>query len=169
MQEEKELPQVEEETPVEEETTEEVVEETEETEEETQEEESVTISKTKFSAMQKKAIAYDAKKKVTPKPADTNINNSIDANELKLIAKGLSDDEIEQAKVISKGKEISLMEAIEDPLFVTFQTDLKAKERKQKAHLGASTGSGGRKADTGFTSGMTDEEHKKKFAERISK
>lgn len=150
----------------EEEETTDLVEETEEEEEIALTEDEVTISKAKFSAMQRKAIAYDASKKQTQKPQE-NINNnpSIQADELKLIARGLSDEEIEQAKVIAKGKDIPLLESIKDPLFISYQTDFKEKERKEKAKLGSSKGSGSVQADKGFHSGMTRDEHYKLWQE----
>lgn len=81
------------------------------------------------------------------------------AEELKLIAKGLSDEEIEQAKIIAKGTGTTLNEALKTPLFTSFQNDLKEKQRKEKAKLGASKGSGQTEADKGFRSGLTREEH----------
>lgn len=81
------------------------------------------------------------------------------AEELKLIAKGLSDEEIEQAKIIAKGTGTSLNEALKTPLFTSFQNDLKEKQRKEKAKLGASKGSGQTETDKGFRSGLTREEH----------
>jgi len=146
----------------EEEETTDLVEETEE--EETPVEDTVTISKDKLKAMQRKAIAYDAQKKVAPVQTINN-NPSIQADELKLIARGLSDEEIEQAKVIAKGKDIPLMESIKDPLFISYQTDLKEKERKEKAKLGSSKGSGSFQAEKGFHSGMTRDEHFKLWQE----
>lgn len=87
---------------------------------------------------------------------------SPDPDELRLIAKGLSDTEIEQARVISKGKGISLMESLKDPLFISFQKDLKEQEKKEKAKLGGSNSSNqGQQGDEPVVrSGMTAEEHK---------
>jgi len=105
---------------------------------------------------------------------DNSLNNKPNdpqlSDELKLIARGLSDEEIEQAKVIAKGKGIVLTEAIKDPLFTIFQADLKEKERKEKAKLGASKGSGETQEEvTGFQSGSTKEEHKKAFDKIVGK
>lgn len=95
---------------------------------------------------------------------ETPINNNPQlSDELKLIARGLSDEEIEQAKVIAKGKGIVLTEAIKDPLFLVYQSDLKEKERKEKAKLGASKGSGESQDDTLIKPEMTREEHEKAF------
>lgn len=85
------------------------------------------------------------------------------SDELKLIARGLSDEEIEQAKVIAKGKGIVLAEAIKDPLFLTYQADLKEKEKKEKAKLGASKGSGESEEETLIKPDMSREEHQKVF------
>ncbi len=85
------------------------------------------------------------------------------SDELKLIARGLSDEEIEQAKVVAKGKGIALTEAIKDPLFQSYQATLKEKERKEKAKLGASKGSGESADKTLIKPGMSDEEHREAF------
>jgi len=85
------------------------------------------------------------------------------SEELKLIARGLSDEEIEQAKVVAKGRDISLQEAVKDPLFLTFQSDLIAKKKKEDAKLGASKGSGESQDEAGIKSDMTREDHQKVF------
>lgn len=86
------------------------------------------------------------------------------SDELKLIARGLSDEAIEQAKVIAKGKGISLPEAIKDPLFTVYQEKVKDDERKEKAKLGASKGSGNtEEKPKGFQSGATRDEHIEAF------
>lgn len=85
------------------------------------------------------------------------------SDELKLIARGLSDEEIEQAKVIAKGKGIVLTEAIKDPLFLSYQATLKEEARKEKAKLGASKGSGESRDDTLIKPDMTREEHQEAF------
>jgi len=85
------------------------------------------------------------------------------SEELKLIARGLSDEEIEKAKVIAKGADITLQEAIKDPLFLSYQATLKEKEKKEKAKLGASKGSGESEDDTLIKPDMSREEHEKAF------
>mgnify|MGYP001619635561 CR=1 FL=1 len=91
------------------------------------------------------------------------------SDELKLIARGLSDEEIEQAKVIAKGKGIVLTEAIKDPLFLSYQATLKEQERKEKAKLGASKGSGESEDETLIKPEMTREEHQKAFEKVMNK
>ncbi len=83
--------------------------------------------------------------------------------ELKLIARGLSDEEIEQAKIIARGREIPLTEAIKDPLFQSYQAILKEKERKEKAKLGASKGSGESQDSSLIKQNMSREEHEAVF------
>ena len=86
------------------------------------------------------------------------------SDELKLIARGLSDEEIDQAKVIAKGKGIVLAEAIKDPLFLSYQATLKETQRKEKAKLGASRGSGETQEEvTGTESGSSRDDHMKAF------
>ena len=85
------------------------------------------------------------------------------SEELKLIARGLSDEEIEKAKVIAKGAGITLPEAIKDPLFLSYQATLKEEERKEKAKLGASKGSGESQDETLIKPGMSREEHQEAF------
>lgn len=97
-------------------------------------------------------------KEVKPQSVPQTINNQF-PEELKLIAKGLSDEDIEQAKVIAKGKGISLQDAIKDPLFEAHQKVEREKARREEARLGASKGSGQSEKET-FRPGMTDEEHK---------
>jgi multidrug efflux pump subunit AcrA (membrane-fusion protein) len=90
--------------------------------------------------------------------------------ELKLIARGLSDEAIEQAKVIARGKGISLTEAIKDPLFSIYQKDTEEREKKEKAKLGASRGSAETQEEVkGFQSGATREEHIEAFNKAVGK
>jgi len=103
-----------------------------------------------------------------PKPQEKT-NDSQLSDELKLIAKGLSDEAIEKAKVIAKGKDISLTEAVKDPDFIVIQKDLDEKEKKEKAKLGASKGSGESEEEADVKSGMTREEHEKVFKKVLSR
>lgn len=96
-------------------------------------------------------------------PEPRIIHNPDLSDELKLIARGLSDEEIEQAKIIAKGKGIVLTEAIKDPLFTIYQNDLKEKQRKEDAKLGASKGSGESGDSSLIKPDMTREEHLEAF------
>jgi hypothetical protein len=115
-------------------------------------------AKAELTARAKKAEEELKTLKAQPQPKQTNDPQLTD--ELKLIARGLSDEAIEQAKVIAKGKGISLTEAVKDPTFLIIQKDLDERERKEKAKLGASKGSGESETEVkGFQSGSTREEH----------
>lgn len=103
-------------------------------------------------------------KKLKAEQAQPHINNDPQlSDELKLIARGLSDEEIDQAKVIAKGKGVVLAEAIKDPLFLSYQATLKEQARKEKAKLGASKGSGESRDDTLIKENMSREEHMEAF------
>jgi hypothetical protein len=131
---------------------------------EVQEEEEVVPKKQYNQVFSRAKRAEDELKKLKESKANPPINNDPQlSDELKLIARGLSDEEIEQAKVIAKGKGIALTEAIKDSLFTIFQSDLKEKLRKEKAKLGASKGSG-ESADSSFIKpGMSRDEHQEAF------
>lgn len=153
---------VEEATPEVEETTEDT------TTEETQEEENVVISKEKFKAMQRKAIAYDASKKAPQK--ETITNNTLSREEAILIAKGRSEEDLDLLHTIAKGKGISLLEAEKNPLFTAYEEKKAEEEKKEKARLGASKGSNSAKSSVGFsTPGLSPEDHKKLWKETMGR
>jgi len=104
------------------------------------------------------------------KSTPPSINNDPQLlEELKLIARGLSDEEIEHAKVIAKGRGIALTEAIKDSLFLTYQSDLNEKKERENARLGASKGSGESKNSPDIKPGMSRDEHEKAFNKLMSK
>lgn len=133
----------------------------EETHEETTSELSLEAQLAKAQAEANKWRRIANKNQKDSKPQITTTPDLSD--ELKLIARGLSDEEIDQAKVVAKGKGVSLQEAIKDPLFVTYQENLKEKQRKENARLGASRGSGESEDETPVKPDMTREEHQKAF------
>lgn len=121
-------------------------------------------------AKQAIARAKKAEEELKALKANPPINSDPQlSDELKLIARGLSDEEIEQAKIIAKGKGINLPEAIKEPLFLSFQSNLKEKKRKEDAKLGASKGSGESQEETLVKPDMTREEHQKVFNELMGK
>lgn len=91
------------------------------------------------------------------------------AEELKLIARGLSDEEIDQAKVIAKGRGISLPEALKDPLFTAFKASKAEQEQKDGAHLGASRGSSFQQEEPLVKPGMNRDEHLKIWKEKLGR
>lgn len=155
--------QVEQETVEVEETT------TEEATEETQEADTVVISKEKFKAMQKKAIAYDASKKI-PQPSKEDITNTLTREEAILIAKGRSEEDLDLLHTIAKGKGISLLDAEKHALFTAYEEKKAEELKKEQARLGASKGSNSVKSSSGFASpGMSEAEHKKLWKETMGR
>lgn len=119
------------------------------------------LNKKLFERAKKAETELKKLKAETKKPeieSKTNVS-SVDPDELKLIARGFSDEEIEQAKVISKGKDVSMSEATKDPLFITYREKVKEDERREKAKLGATKGSP-QVEDKGVESGMNRDDHK---------
>lgn len=105
----------------------------------------------------------EARKSATPSapsPAVAPTKPDIDVDELRLIAKGLSDEEISEAKDIARGKGISITEALSTKSFTLFQENLREEKRKEDAKLSASKGSGSTPATEGIKAQMTPEEHK---------
>ena len=102
--------------------------------------------------------------KAEEKPSLTH-QSDVTAEELRLIARGLSDEEIDEAKAIAKGKGITLSEALKTKTFIALQKTLKEEQRKEEAKLAASRGSGSAARKDVFRSGMTDEEHEKAWRE----
>jgi len=113
------------------------------------------------------ARAKDAEQKLKDFKAQPQVKQTNDpqiTDELKLIARGLSDEAIVKAKLVAKGKEIPLLEAIKDPDFLVIKANLDENERKEKAKLGASKGSGESEEEiSGLESGATRDEHQKAF------
>jgi hypothetical protein len=93
---------------------------------------------------------------------------SIERDELKLIARGLSDEEIDEAKSIARGKDITLTEALKTKSFLAYQKELREDAKKEEAKLGATRGSSQAKKET-FHAGMTTEEHKALWNEKYGK
>jgi len=112
--------------------------------------------------------AEEELKALKAKPQESKTNDPQLSEELKLIARGLSDEAIEQAKVIAKGKGIVLTEAVKDPLFEIYQKSEIEKEKKEKAKLGASKGSGETQEEVkGFHSGASRDEHMEAFKKAV--
>lgn len=91
-----------------------------------------------------------------------------DTEELRLIAKGFTDEEIDEAKSIAKGRDINLSEAVKTKSFQLFQSDLKETARKEKAKLGATKGSG-QEDELIIRPGMSRDEHKAEWQKMTGK
>lgn len=114
--------------------------------------------------------AKKAEEELKALKANPPVNNDPQlSDELKLIARGLSDEEINKAKVIAKGNGTTLQEALKDDMFIAYQTKLKEDKRKADAKLGASKGSGESQDETLIKPEMTREEHIKAFEKVMGK
>ena len=116
----------------------------------------------KAEALKYKAILARKTKQVTTKvivPTQTLQENYLTREEGILIAKGMDDENISQLKAIAKGKDISLLEAEKDPLFVSYFEKVQKEKKSEQAKLGASKGSTYKETKPEFKSGLTREEH----------
>lgn len=102
------------------------------------------------------------------KPTNTQIPNE-ELQEIRLIAtKGLDEEDIQQVRILAKGKGVTLLEAVTDPMFDLYQKDKKERIRKEKAKLGASKGSGPGGSEKN-PSQMTDAEFKEFWAKKMGR
>lgn len=152
---------------------EEVVEETvEEVEEETEE---TTLTVEDYKKLEQKnkelyerakkaeALAKEVKNQPVIKKQTNETPTGLTREEAILIAKGVNEDVINQAAVVAKARGINIMEAMNDPLIEAYASKIKADEKREKAQLTASKGSGNytNKSDLSQVVGMTEEEHRK--------
>ena len=109
--------------------------------------------------------AEDELKKLKESKTETPINNNDPyfADELRLLAKGVDGQAILKAKIIAKGSGVSLLDAMKDEAVVAYIKDIKEQERREKAKLGASKGSGESQDAPLVTDNMSREEHQKVF------
>jgi len=127
----------------------------------------------KAEALKYKAIA-DRKEKQIEKQKDVKKpNNELTRDEIVLIAKGYSDEDLNILKKIqagskAMGQEVSISDAMTDPMFVAFKEKQDATKKAEQAQLGAS-GSSGNYVDQKFTPGQTKEDHKKLWEEEMKK
>lgn len=87
--------------------------------------------------------------------------SGISREEVVLLAKGFSDDEVEMAKKVASVQGVSTLEAVNDPIFLSWKKNNEEEMKKQKSQLAASTGSGSASKKKSFaTAGLSPEEHK---------
>lgn len=143
------------------------VEETDEVESTNQETETESDSDDvdwKAEALKYRAILNRKKKQTIQKVAQPVQKQTLQENYLTreegiLIAKGMDEENLSQLKAIAKGKNISLLEAEKDPLFVTYFEKVQKEKKSEQAKLGVSKGSTYKESKPEFKSGMTREEH----------
>lgn len=111
--------------------------------------------KAEATILKQKAKAKE--KEETPKEQ----SSSLTREEAILFAKGLSDEEVEKAKKVAALEDISLTEAVNNDIFVSWKKAQEARRKAEEASLGASKGSARTKPQKDFkTSGLTEEEHR---------
>lgn len=104
------------------------------------------------------------KKIIKPEIDETNI---VSKDEAKLYARNFSDQDIEMAKKIATVQGILLMDAINDPMYISYKKVEDEKVIAQKAQVGASRRSASYEAPKTFNSKTTEEEHKRMFEELV--
>lgn len=100
------------------------------------------------------------------KPKQT-INNTqgLSRDEAILIASGFTTDDLDYLNVVAKGTGLSVNEAKEHPIFEAYLEKINAEKKAKRAKLGASKGSSINKPVV--LAGLTPEEHKKIWAEKM--
>lgn len=113
--------------------------------------------------------ALKANKPVEAKTQSTNIDNSSDTVDEKILksTKGYDEETIDKLKVVAKGLGVDLFKAEQDDLFQDYIAKKQADERKEKAKLGSSKGS--QVSQERSIGDLTDEEHKQFVKEQMSK
>lgn len=108
------------------------------------------------------AKAAKETKKDSPNLKTNETSNGLTREEAILIARGVSEDVINEANDVARAKGITLSEAMKTPLISAFIEKKEAEEKRSKAQLGSSNYSGkaGSK-DITQAVGMTEEEHRK--------
>ena len=126
-----------------------------------------------YSIRAKKAEA-ELKALKTPEVAEATHSNSTntlteEAVEVKILkAQGMSEELITQLKKIARVNETSVIDAQSDPYFQAYKKQLEEDKEKAKASLGASKGSSSVRKSKDFSSqGLSDEEHKQLWRDRM--
>lgn len=104
-----------------------------------------------------------------PAPAAPAAAPSLSRDEAILFSKGLSEDEVEHAKKVSAVQGIKLTEAIVDPLYTAWKEQKNKDARAQAAQLPASKGARATVKKSFNTPGLSDEDHKALFNERMGR
>jgi len=82
-----------------------------------------------------------------------------------LIAQGYSEEDINNLHLVAKGASVSLKEAKEHPMFLSYLEKQEIEKKAKKAGMGASKGSAIKKtADIGA---MSEEDHKKAWLDKM--
>lgn len=143
---------------------------TPESEEKNQDDSAEDTTDWKAEALKQKAIAKRQEKKLQEQAKEPakKTNDELTRDEIRLMAEKVSDDRIALLKQIqagikaSSGEDISLPEAMKNPMYVALVEKEEAKAKAEKAQLGAS-GNAGTTTQTQFPNGQDKEDHKKEW------
>lgn len=124
----------------------------------------------KAEALKWKAIAERKAKKLEGKPEQTQVkteSHSLSEDDI-LVITTLQDKElIERARKIARLEGITLAQAVENPMFAYAKQAYEEEQKKEKASMEASRGSGSRgQKKTLATTGLSKEEHKELWRKR---
>lgn len=115
-------------------------------------------------AKKAEAEAKSLKEKYEKADATQVISNTLSPDDVDvkiLQSQGMSEDLITEAKAIAKVRNISILAAQSDPIFLVIKEKKEAEEKNAKASLGASRGSGQIKPKkTPATPNLSEEEHR---------
>lgn len=101
------------------------------------------------------SVSKKPEKKAAPK------NESLSEEDLFAIKQLDDKDSLDYARKVAKLEDISLSEAIENPLFKSWQTNRVDEKKKEDSQMGASRGSGSRGKKKDFaTPGVSPTDHK---------
>jgi hypothetical protein len=84
-----------------------------------------------------------------------------------LFAKGFSEEEVEQAKKVASLQGVKLTEAVTDELFTGWKAKKDKEAKDRQAQLGVSRGARPATKKTFATQGLSDEDHKQLFQEKM--
>lgn len=116
-------------------------------------EEEAKLLREKEETLKKTLNPEEVKKEETPK------TDSLSREEAILYAKGKNDDQIAHAKKVAALEGISVIEALDNPLYVAWEQKQVVDTTNQAAQLGASKSSAPHHEE-GFVPGMAKEDHK---------
>lgn len=132
-------------------------------------EETVTLTKSEYTKLKRREMAYKSLKENQPAPLKEKTGSSdINKDELYLVAKGYDDEALNKLKVIARGEGISMREAVSHDLFKVYEEKQQAEARKAKANLRASNGSGYNSPEPIVKPDMSADQHKAAWAKMMS-
>ena len=109
-----------------------------------------------------------SKKPVEPKPepkkdeVQPSTSPQVDVEALVLKANGMPDDLLKELKAVAAVRQVSLLDAQTDPIFVAVKEKFESDKKRADASMGAARGGGTIKAKKGLdTPDLTREEHMK--------